>query len=89
MRIGGFLLGALLGVVLSFGIGGPFWLFGPWWFVLPVASGVVVGVVLRRVPGGRAISIAGGATTIVVVFVAAAAVCWWIVNLLIQRHGWF
>jgi hypothetical protein len=88
MRIGGFLLGAFFGAVLSFTTSGPFWLFGRFGYVLPAGFGIAGALVVRRVPGGRALSVAGLAVGVTAIIVAAA-VCWWIVDIVMHKHGWF
>jgi hypothetical protein len=92
MRIGGFLLGAFIGAVLSFNTSGAFWLFGRFGYVLPAGFGIAGALVVRRLPGGRALSAAGfavGAMTIVAGLLIAAAICWWIVYIVTNKHGWF
>jgi hypothetical protein len=88
MRIGGFLLGVFVGLALSLSISGRFYLFGPYWYVLPAAFGFAGAFAVRRIPGGRALSGAGFAVGALAV-VAAVVVCWWIVSVLANKHGWF
>ena len=88
MSIGGFLLGAFLGAVVAFTANTPFWLFGPRWYVLPALFGVTGAIVVRRLPGYRALSLTGylvGALGLL----AFGAFCWWVIYLLTHRHGWF
>ena len=92
MSVGGLLFGAFAGAVLGFMMNGPLWLFGRFGYVLPAVFGVAGAVAARRLPGGRAISVAGflvGAATFVLGLLVTAAVCWWVVHILLNKHGWF
>jgi hypothetical protein len=85
MSLGGLLLGAFFGTALSWAIGGRLWLFGPLGFVLPVLFAVAGAVTVRRLPGGRALSVAG----LLLAGVSVAGFCWLTWTVLANRHGWF
>ncbi|HYZ88833.1 MAG TPA: hypothetical protein VE620_06020 [Myxococcales bacterium] len=92
MSIGGLLLGAFFGAVLSFTMTGPLWLFGRLGYVLPAVFGVAGAVGVPRLPGRRVFAAAGylaGVVTFVLGLLLAAAFCWWIVHILANKHGWF